>query len=269
MTLTIDRTQLTTEGFSEDLGNDTLLEMVLIPSGEFLMGSPEDELERRANESPQHRVTVSTFLMGQYPITNAQWNAVVKMPRVNQKLSAKDKSDRYPVTRVSWRDAQEFCDRLSRFTDRPYGLPSEAEWEYACRAGTTTPFAFGETLTPELANYNWSYTYGDFGVEKQKSPGGVTIVGQYPANAFGLYDMHGNVWEWCADDWHGNYEGAPEDSSAWRDRNAKTTSRKVIRGGSWIYYPGLCRSAFRSLNGADSAVNDLGFRVVCRPPRTL
>jgi formylglycine-generating enzyme required for sulfatase activity len=269
MTITIDREQLTVQGFSEDLGNGVNLDLVVVLGGSFLMGSPETELQHRSNESPQHQVTVPTFLMGQYPVTNAQWNTIVKTTKGKRDLKTKKEADRLPVVLVSWLDAQEFCDRLTQATSRPYGLPSEAEWEYACRAGTTTPFAYGETLTPELANYDWEKTYGDFGVAAKKDLGKPSEVGKFPANAWGLYDMHGNVWEWCADDWHSSYEGAPVDGSVWAGKNAETASRKVFRGGSWADDPQNCRSAIRDAYDADHASDGYGFRLVCQFPRTL
>ena len=160
----------------------------------------------------------------------------------------------------------EFCERLSAHTRRDYCLPSEAEWEYACRAGTQTPFHFGETLTAELANYNSNYTYNDGpkGEHRRKT----TPVGQFGvANLFGLCDMHGNVREWCADHRHGNYEGAPTSGTAWLSEGDQ--ARRVIRGGSWDNTPWYCRSAARRAIDPDIALNDLGFRVVCSAPRTF
>ncbi|WP_039899611.1 formylglycine-generating enzyme family protein, partial [Microcystis sp. T1-4] len=176
-------------------------------------------------------------------------------------------SDRRPVEQVNWYDAVEFCARLSKLTVREYRLPSEAEWEYACRAGTTTPFYFGETITGELANYDASETYADEpkGEYRKKT----TPVGQFPPNAFGLYDMHGNVWEWCADTWHDNYDGAPTDGSAWIENGDDNCSPP--RGGSWCNDPGNCRSASRdySYRRGDFAYYFYGFRVVCGAGRTL
>ncbi|MEL6382608.1 MAG: formylglycine-generating enzyme family protein [Cyanobacteria bacterium J06626_18] len=147
---------------------------------------------------------------------------------------------------MSWYEAIEFCNRLSKYTGREYRLPSEAEWEYACRAGTATPYYFGMTISENQANYDGRY----------KS---TTEVGRFPPNAFGLHDMHGNVFEWCLDDWHDNYQGAPTDGSAW----LADGERKVIRGGSWLYDPWTCRSAYRlDLNSGDR-YNAFGFRVVC------
>ncbi|MDE5074117.1 MAG: formylglycine-generating enzyme family protein, partial [Trichodesmium sp. St5_bin8] len=177
-----------------------------------------------------------------------------------------------PVEQVNWNQAVEFCKRLSKLTGRKYRLPSEAEWEYACRAGTSTPFYFGESITPELANYNGNDTYGDG--PKGENREQTTPVGKFPPNAFGLYDMHGNVYEWCADDWYDNYVGAPRDGSAWikSNKNSNKNSIKVIiRGGSWLNYPWRCRSANR-INVFVSDVADtfdIGFRLVSFPPRTF
>ncbi|MDB9438369.1 formylglycine-generating enzyme family protein [Dolichospermum lemmermannii CS-548] len=261
--LSIKRKQKQAQQFIEDLGNGIQLEMVAIPGGSFMMGSPKNEPERRETESPQHQVTVPPFLLGKYPVTQAQWQAVAALPPVNQELKpnpSRFEGANRPVERVSWHDAVEFCNRLSNHTQRPYRLPSEAEWEYACRAGTTTPFHFGETITTDLANYNGNYIYGD-GVKGIRK-GETTEVGSFKiANEFGLYDMHGNVWEWCQDDWHNNYEDAPTDGSAWISNKAKIN--KLLRGGSWYHNPGLCRSAYRSFNYLDSSDDVIGFRVVC------
>ncbi len=261
------------EYFREDLGNNVTLEMVSISAGKFLMGTEEKEIERLVKnfdweyfrrEKPQHEVTVKSFFMGKYPITQAQWRAVATLPKVKRDLKRDPsdfKGDNRPVEQVSWYDAVEFCQRLSKKTGREYRLPSEAEWEYACRAGTTTPFHFGETITSELANYHATYTYaiepqGEYREE-------TTPVGSFPPNGFGLYDMHGNVWEWCADNWHDDYKGAPTDGSAWTTGGDSLSV--VLRGGSWINYPLLCRSAYRygDLRGRDVIVNYVGFRVVC------
>ncbi|MEI2579210.1 formylglycine-generating enzyme family protein [Scytonema sp. PRP1] len=277
--LTIHRHRQQGQCFIEDLGNAVQLEMVAIPEGSFLMGSPEDELERSSSESPQHTVTISPFYMGKYPVTQAQWQAVAALPQVNRELKRDPsyfKGANRPVENVSWYDAVEFCLRLSQHTGKSYRLSSEAEWEYACRAGTTTPFHFGETMTSELANYNAEYTYGA-GV-KGRSRGKTTEVGSFGvANAFGLYDMHGNVWEWCLDDWHDNYEGAPKDGSAWfendNDNLSQKQGRAVLRGGSWPDVPNFCRSAFRyyygSWAGRDHILYNIGFRVVCAFGRIL
>ncbi|NJR18881.1 MAG: formylglycine-generating enzyme family protein, partial [Calothrix sp. CSU_2_0] len=247
--------------------------MVLIKGGTFMMGAPETEEGSRDSERPQHEVTVPTFFMGKYPVTQAQWKFVASLPQVNRELKPDPsyfKGENRPVEQVSWFEAVEFCDRLTQHTKRPYRLPSEAEWEYACRAGTTTPFHFGETITTDLANYDgtdneeykWSGSYG-------RGPKGIfrketTEVGYFGvANAFGLYDMHGNVWEWCADQWHDNYEEAPTDGSAWIDSNSNNNQSRLLRGGSWNSYPPYCRSAYRNGSNPDFVSDRLGFRVVC------
>ncbi len=252
------------------------LTMVAIPGGEFLMGSPQDEKDSFGDERPQHEVTVSNFFMGKYPITQAQWKAIASRTdlKVEKDLDLnpahfKDRpdSDRRPVERVNWYDAIEFCARLSKLKEgREYRLPSEAEWEYACRAGTTTPFYFGETITGKFANYRASETYAEEAKGEYRQQ--TTPVGQFPPNAFGLYDMHGNVREWCADTWHDNYDGAPTDGSVWIENG--NDNRSPLRGGSWGYNPINCRSAIRYYYyRRDIRDSILGFRVVCVFGRTL
>ena len=261
----------TAQYFIEDLGNGIQLEMVMIPSGSFMMGSPETEEGSNDDERPQHQVTIKAFCLGKYQVTQAQWKAVAAFPQVNKELKldpSRFKGDgstsltnHRPVEQVSWEDAVEFCDRFSQYTGRTYRLPSEAEWEYACRAGTTTPFHFGETITTDLANYNGGTVYGQGpkGVYREET----TKVGSFRvANNFGLYDMHGNVWEWCLDDWHNDYEGAPIDGSAWLN-NEEDNNGKLLRGGSWDGNPVYCRSAYRVGNYLVNDVNAIGFRVVC------
>ena len=276
--LVISRHQHQAQYFPEELGKGIELDMVLIPGGTFVMGAPEAEEGSDDSERPQRTVSVSPFLMGQYPVTQAQWQAVASLPQVKRKLNPEPssfKGDDLPVEQVTWFDAVEFCDRLSEHTNRPYRLPSEAEWEYACRAGTTTPFHFGETITTDLANYrgtDWKFedtTYPGFygkgrrGIYREKT----TPVGSFEvANAFGLYDMHGNVWEWCLDHWHSNYEEAPTDGSAWLTEDEN--SPRLLRGGSWFTDPRDCRSAFRNGNYPDFD-DYFGLRVVCAASRTL
>ncbi|MEG4812689.1 formylglycine-generating enzyme family protein [Microcoleus sp. F8-D3] len=241
--------------FPEDLGNGIVLEMVYIPGGTFMMGSPNDEAGREDDESPQHQVTVPAFFAGKYPITQAQWEAVMgKNP--SWFLSWFIDYKKLPVECVWWNIAVEFCGKLSQKTGKKYRLLSEAEWEYACRAGTSTPFHFGETITPELVNYQGDYPYA-------KAPTGLwrretTDVGSLPPNAFGLYNMHGNVWEWCSDRWHDSYNGAPTDGSSWE---AGTEHCRVLRGGSWLDSAVNSRSANRSKNPAQVRGEDIGFRV--------
>jgi formylglycine-generating enzyme required for sulfatase activity len=244
------RQQKEAEYFTEDLGNGVTLDMVDIPGGEFLMGTEDEEIQRLNQkyqtdwfncEKPQHKVTVPPFFMGKYPITQAQWKAVasrtdLKIERdLNPEPSDFQGNNNRPVEEVSWYDAVEFCARLSKLTKQEYRLPSEAEWEYACRAGTTTPFHFGETITTDLANYDGNYTYGNEPKGKYREQ--TTDVGSFPPNAWGLYDMHGNVWEWCADNWHDNYAGAPVDGSAWITGGNDNYS--PLRGGSWLNVPKL------------------------------
>jgi formylglycine-generating enzyme required for sulfatase activity len=197
--------------------------------------------------------------MGKYPVTQKQWRAVAALGKVNIDLESDPsyfKGDNLPVERVSWNDAQEFCARLSRMANKTYRLPAEAEWEYACRGGTTTPFYCGETISTDLANYNGNYTYGQGqkGQYREKT----TEVGIFPANPFGLYDMCGNVWEWCEDGWHENYINSPIDGSAW---TSLSVNEKVMRGGCWGSYLEFSRSA-RRIYG-DAGFGSLGFRVVC------
>ncbi len=265
--------------FTEDLGNGVSVEMVYIPGGTFLMGSPETEAENRGREKPQHQVTIQPFFMGKYTVTQAQWKAVAQLPKIERDLDGDPslfKGDNRPVELVSWYDAVEFCARLSQKTLKNYRLPSEAQWEYACRAGTTTPFHFGETITTDLANYNGDYTYLD--APKGKYRQETVDVGSFPPNAFGLYEMHGNIWEWCADPWHGNYNGAPTDGSVWDEKDNDNRYQKsadllvmsrnddiirLLRGGSWYSYPRNSRSAFRNYRAPDSCFNYLGFRFLC------
>ncbi len=268
--LRINRRQQRAWRFSEDLGDGVQLEMVAIPEGSFNMGSPEDEEERSPREEPVHRVNVPSFFMGKYPVTQAQWRVVASFPQVNRELTPNPshfKGDNRPVESVRWYDAVEFCQRLSQHTHRTYRLPTEAEWEYAARAGTTTPFHFGETITAELANYRATQTYGD-GAKGEYSKETTPVDYFGIANAFGLCDMHGNVWEWCLDHWHENYEGAPDDGSAWLTDDE--SANRLLRGGSWGDYPRYCRSASRDYNYPGN-VNFfiVGFRVVCELPRIL
>lgn len=268
---------------SVNIYNSINLDMVYIPGGKFIMGSSTDEKGNNYDERPQHLVNVPSFYMSKYPITQGQWKAISSRTdlRVNRYLTpepSRFKVDNRPVERVSWYDAVEFCARLSQLTGQKYRLPTEAEWEYACRAVANEqlsvgseeseinqiiypPFHFGETITSDLANYSGA-TYADEpeGIYREQ----ITPVVMFPPNALGLYDMHGNVREWCEDDWHEDYTNAPTDGSAWIDKSNKR-NLSVVRGGSWFYYPNLCRSANRHpLNRR--VYNDfdfVGFRVVC------
>ena len=262
----MERRLLQVEGCREDLGEGVALTMLKIPAGSFLMGSPEDEPERSEDEGPQHEVTLGSFFMAQTPITQAQWRVVAGWQKVGRDLKpdpSKFKGANRPVEQVSWFDALEFCRRLSKRTGQRYGLPSEAQWEYACRAGSTTPFHCGATLTPELANYNGNHVYGNGpkGTYREQT----IDVASFPANAWGLHDMHGNVLGWCEDHWHDSYNLAPGDDQPWLAPVAGADEQKLLRGGSWIGDPGDCRSAYRSHDEAVSVADDVGFRVICLP----
>ena len=275
------------QAYQQKLAPAVVLTMVEIPAGNFLMGSPPGEEGRNyygdlANDlkqglgvegrdvEAQRRVTVPAFRIGRFPITQAQWKLVAGFEKLERELNADPsyfKGPERPVEQVSWHDAIEFCRRLSKHTGRNYTLPSEAQWEYACRAGTTTPFYFGETLITELANYDGNYIYGQGlkGTYREQT----TNVGSFPANAWGLQDMHGNVWEWCLDRWHPFLEKAPTDGSAWQEPASDLAKdyqdRRLLRGGSWFSFPGYCRSACRSYPLPASQLDSVGFRVCCLP----
>ncbi|MBD2144873.1 bifunctional serine/threonine-protein kinase/formylglycine-generating enzyme family protein [Sphaerospermopsis sp. FACHB-1194] len=260
----INRRNSSARYFTEDLGNGVTLEMVEIPGGTFLMGSPQTEKDRASNEGPQRQVTVPSFFMGKYPLTQKQYQAIMGYnPSDFKGDSSTSLTNQRPVEEVSWNDAVKFCQRLSQKTGKTYRLPSEAEWEYACRAGTTTPFYFGENITPDLVNYNGNYPYGSApkGIYREQT----TDVGSFPPNAFGLYDMHGNVWEWCLDNQVDNYNNAPTDGSAVTSQSG----RKVLRGGSWFGSPRGCRSAFRGDDDPEGSSHYQGFRLVVAGARTL
>jgi formylglycine-generating enzyme required for sulfatase activity len=260
--------------FVETLGESVTLEMIQIPGGSFWMGALEGDEEGASEYEQPHLVNVLPFCMGKFEVTQAQWEAIM-----HQNLSL-NKGETLPVENVSWQDATEFCRRLSSLTGRSYRLPSEAEWEYACRAGSTTPFYFGNNLTTQLANY-WDMDEeilqdGEENLQDADPPHNGVIgilqpnsvrylqtqpVGSYPPNAFGLYDMHGNVYELCRDAWHRDYADAPTDGSAWG--SGEDSKIVVIRGGSFDYYKENCRSAYRSDTQVGYRYHGTGFRVVC------
>ncbi|MDY7003819.1 MAG: SUMF1/EgtB/PvdO family nonheme iron enzyme [Cyanobacteriota bacterium] len=236
--------------FTETLADGIDLEMVAIPGGTFTMGSPKREKDSINRERPQHDVTVPPFFMGKYPITQGQWRAIASRTDLKVNLDLNPDPSKFkepykginrwqrPVEQVNWYEAVEFCERLSKLTGKNYRLPSEAEWEYTCRAGTTTPFHFGETITGELANYRASKTYGNEPKGEYRKE--TTPVGKFPPNAFGLYDMHGNIWEWC-------YE-----------------KKQLLRGGSWFSSPNWCCSGYRNTKyRRDFGTYFIGFRIVC------
>ena len=236
----------------ENLGNGATLDLVRIPAGKFMMGSNE-----YGDEQPIHEANLREFWMGKYTVTNAQWQAVMGT-KPSESYDVKFQGENQPVVGVSWDDAKKFCKKASEKTGKSIRLPSETEWEYACRAGTTTPFHFGETITSELVNYNGNYPYGDAPKgEYREKP---VNVNSFSPNAWGLYQMHGNVWEWCEDVWHENYNGAPTDGSAWLKDGEQ--NKHTVRGGSWDNDADGCRSANRVRYDSDGRNDVLGFRVV-------
>ena len=237
--------------FTEKLPKGITLEMVGLPAGQFLMGSPDSDPYAENHEKPPHQVKVNSFAIGKYPITQAQYQAVMGNNPSHFKNNPQN-----PVEQVSWDDAQAFCQKLSQITGKTYRLPTEAEWEYACRAGTTTRYYFGDNDN-QLGDYAWY---------DENSNDTTHPVGQKKPNGWGLYDMSGNVWEWCEDNWHGNYIGAPDDGSAWLDND---NDYLIVRGGSWFDSPSYCRSAFRDYFNRRDLDFDFGFRVVCGARRTL
>ncbi len=255
----IDTPKARAQVFQEELGNGIFLNMVEIPAGEFVMGASPDEENRTEQEQPQHHVKVPQFYFGQTQVTQAQWAALFPRTPVGARGN-----DRLPVHSINWLDAIAFCEQLSQKTGHRYRLPTEAEWEYACRAHTTTTFAYGDTMLPSVANYNGEHPY-------KRAPRGefrqqVTPVANFPPNLFGLYDMHGNLWEWCLDEWFDNYVGAPTDGSARGNRNLRDGNRlRVVRGGSWFSYAHSCRVAARTGLFGLFRHDNYGLRVVCDP----
>jgi formylglycine-generating enzyme required for sulfatase activity/tRNA A-37 threonylcarbamoyl transferase component Bud32 len=232
-------------------GKNVELDMIDIPGGDFFMGSSDSGSLVR--ESPQHLVTIAPFQMSKFPITQEQYLAAIGHN------PAHFRGDRLPVEKVSWYDAMTFCTQLSERVGKIYRLPTEAEWEYACRARTQTPFAFGTHLYPNLANYDSSIKDSKFsGSLIRRSTSFVDI---FPANPFGLHDLHGNVWEWCADYHHDDYTGAPSDGSVWQVDGDPTQC--ILRGGAWGCSPQVCRSTSRHWAPANYHSNKIGFRVVC------
>lgn len=267
-----------TEGVLRDrfVGGDAKgPELVLLPTGRFQMGSPEHERKIAmeagsqaawlARELPQHWVGIEKpIAMGRYPVTVGEWRVFVASTgwrpsgETDWDAPGFTQTDRHPVVGVNWFDAIRYVRWLSESTGKSYRLPSEAEWEYACRAGTKTAFSFGDTITTDQANYDGNFTYN--GGPRGEYRRGTTPVGAFPANPWGLFDMHGNVWEWVQDVVHDNYDGAPLDGSAWDEGGDQ--ARRILRGGSWLYNPRYLRSALR--NGFSAALsNDIvGFRIV-------
>ncbi|HEY2342378.1 MAG TPA: formylglycine-generating enzyme family protein [Chthoniobacteraceae bacterium] len=222
-------------------------DLVSLPAGEFVMGSTIGDKFSLATERPAHRVTLSEpFALGRFPVTVREYREFAEDhdPTDNPAL---------PVVNVSWSDAQNYCAWLSRRIGRSYRLPTEAEWEYACGAGSTTPFSTGDDITTDDA----TFLYSEQG--ERVGQGARTPPGSHPPNAFGLGDMHGNVCEWMQDDWHPDYVGAPLDGRAWSD--GEENSRRVIRGGAWDYLPRLLRTVWRDSLPKDERRDNVGFRI--------
>lgn len=257
----------TPQEYIEKLPCGVPLAMANLPAGRFVMGALPREREQDADEIPKHLVCLNAFALGRYPITQSQWRVVAEeLEQIDYKLDpykSQFKGFGHPVEGVSWLEAREFCQRLSIYTRRTYNLPSESQWEYACRAGTATHFHCGDRLTAEMANYDCEGYYGSG--PKNKYRLGTTPVGIFGvANAFGLYDMHGNVAEWCEDHYHQSYEGAPTDGTAWVDDIPSDQGNRVLRGGSWSVLQWYCRSAARfELEPNNSYLGFTGFRVTC------
>ena len=239
---------------------DDCPEMVAVPAGSFDMGSPSREDGRSADEGPVHRVTISEpFAVGVYEVTVEEWDACRRGGGCSADPDDEGwgRGDR-PVINVSWEDAQQYVRWLSRETGEEYRLPSESEWEYVARAGTTSQFNFGRTILPGQANYDGRYTYGSGRNGRYRKR--TVPVGSFPSNAFGLHDVHGNVREWVEDCWHDNYRRAPSDGSAWT--RGGDCGKRVLRGGSWDYGPRFLRSAYRFRSTTGFRFVNIGFRVV-------
>jgi formylglycine-generating enzyme required for sulfatase activity len=252
-------------------------EMAIIPKGQFVMGSPAGEEGRGDEEGPQHSVAIGApFALGRFAVTLGEFGAFVEatghaMPDEmytfeNEKWETRKgrsfrnpgfaQTPRHPVVGVSWDDAAAYCQWLKKTTGKDYRLPSEAEWEYACRAGSSTPFWWGSSISTDDANYDGNYTYG--GGKTGQYRKATAPVESFKPNPWGLYQVHGNVWEWCADPWHKNYRGAPEDGSVWQGGDE---ARRVLRGGSWDSIPGVVRAAWRCRYFSGVRLNSVGFRV--------
>jgi len=233
-----------------DLADNVSMKLVLIPAGKFMMGSPDGETDRQSDEGPRREVTISVpFYMGVCEVTQQQYQAVMG------KNPSRFQGPQNPADHVSWKEAVEFCEKLSRKTGKTVRLPTEAQWEYACRANTTTPFHTGQTISTEQANYDGNYVYGNG--RKGTFRRTTLAVGSFNPNGFGLYDMHGNVWEWCSDWYADSYKHAKD-----RDPTGPTWGRyRVLRGGYWHEGPIYCRSANRFALSTECRGSFYGFRV--------
>ena len=250
----VHRTEREPLSIYRDIDEPWCPEMVVIPAGSFMMGSPEGEEGRHDDEGPQRRINFTEpFAMGRYPVTFAEYDHFCEESGRDKPGDEGWGRGRRPVIYVTWHDARDYVGWLSEVTKKAYRLPSEAEWEYACRAGTTTRYSFGDKVTEKLANL-------------ERWVGKTIAVGSYPANPWKFHDMHGNVVEWCEDHWHESYAEAPDDGRAWVDEGAGESSSRVVRGGSWLGNRVGARCAARDWDDPDDRVNDLGFRVVCSSP---
>lgn len=238
-----------------ELGNDVNIVVIFIPAGEFDMGSPMDEPERCSDEGQHHVKLTKAFYIGKFEVTQLQYRTLM-----NDNPS-KFGGDKLPVENVSWYEAQRFLKKLSDKTGMKFRLPSEAEWEYACRAGTKTAFNTGTTIDSDIANYDATkpYANGIIGVYLKRT----AEVGSYAPNAFGLYDMHGNVWEWCNDIYDEDYY---KKSPLLDPKGPAEGKPKVIRGGAWDTYAYKCRSAYRNHRWPKADESIVGFRVVMDLP---
>jgi formylglycine-generating enzyme required for sulfatase activity len=284
----IERRREFAQYFLEQIVPGITLEMLEIPGGTFLMGSVDVELEglkkdyvtgveddvreslirRLQSESPQRLVKIKPIYMSKTEITQTQWRAIAAQPKVKRELISDPsnfKGGNRPVEKVSWEDAIEFCERLSRATGRKYRLPTEAEWEYAARAGTSSQFHFGDGVSADWTNFQGKLTFGGSprGDFKQQT---LPVASYGITNAFGLYDMHGNVWEWCQDRWHESYVSAPADGQVWEAEKDSIAYLKVIRGGGWDSPGAELRSAARNRVTSTIRLSNLGFRVVAEMP---
>jgi formylglycine-generating enzyme required for sulfatase activity len=256
---TVSRTEAECSYFVEELGSGVLLEMTYVPGGTFHMGSGE-----RIEERPVHTVSVPDFFLGTYEVTRGQWRRVAALPRVRHNLTElyrlkqlpEDVENRLPVDNIQVREMEEFCDRLQKLTGKTYRLPSEAEWEYACRAGASSEYSFGDGISLESANVNLL-----------QRPLALSPVESNGANGFGIYGMHGNVLEMTQDRAHENYVGAPEDGSAWVSRG--NASQRVARGGMFLWKAERARSVARSFWHTSAAASGVGFRVALSTPAKL
>jgi formylglycine-generating enzyme required for sulfatase activity len=240
------------DGPAASFTNSLGMKFAWIPPGTFMMGSPKTEEERNDDEIQRNVTLTKGFYMGVHTVTQEEW-----MKLMEKNPSKFTGAANLPVEQVNWNECQEFIAKLAEKEKKPYRLPTEAEWEYACRAGTTTPFYFGETISTDQANYNGGYVYGGGkqGVYREKT----MPVGSFPPNAWGLFDMHGNVWQWC-EDWLEIHPKSPKPEAV-TDPLGKTGNSRVLRGGSWIDNPLECRSAYRGGSAPALRHSLAGFRV--------